>query len=146
MKKILLAGLIAGLLDAVAAILLYANPITLHHISNVFRFIAGGIFGETDQPAGLIYPVMGLVFHFLIAIIWSTIYFLFIFRAFKTGSVWLKVILLATLIWIGMNGVVMPLSGVMSRYDGWAIMRSFAVILFCVSLPICLVAEWRKKV
>jgi hypothetical protein len=141
MKKILFAGLIAGTLDAIAAILLYANPLNLHNISSVFRYIAGGIFGEKGQPAGIIYPAMGLILHFLIAISWSAVYFLLLFRVFNPGSVWAKVILLATVIWIIMNGFVMPLTGVMSRYDGWAIMRSFGVILVCVSLPICLIAE-----
>jgi hypothetical protein len=41
-KTIFISGLIAGTLDAVAAIFLFAKPPNLHNISRVFRFIASG--------------------------------------------------------------------------------------------------------
>jgi hypothetical protein len=63
---------------------------------------------------------------------------------FKSGAIWVKIILLASLIWVIMNGFVIPLAGITSRYDGWAIMRSFTVILVCVSLPICLITGKRN--
>jgi hypothetical protein len=62
---------------------------------------------------------------------------------FKPGSVWAKTIFLASLVWIIMNGFIIPIAGLTARYDGWAIIRSFAVLLVCVGLPICLISEKR---
>jgi hypothetical protein len=143
-KTILLSGFTAGILDAVAAILLYAKPLNLHNISRIFRFIASGLFGKAAYTTGPLYPLAGLAIHFGIALTWSAIWLFILFRVFKKGSVWAKTILFASLIWIIMNGFVMPVFGVPSRYDGWAIMRSFSVILFCVSLPVCAIVEKRS--
>ena len=144
-KTIFIAGLVAGTLDAIAAILLFAHPVTLHNISNIFRYIASGLVGQGAFANGLVYPFLGLFLHFLIATIWAAVYLLLLYRLFKPGSVLAKTILLAALIWIIMNGFVMPLSGLgAARSNGWAIMRSFGVLVICVGLPITLIVEKRK--
>jgi hypothetical protein len=144
-NTILLAGFIAGTLDAIGAILLYANPINLENSSKIFRSIAGVLFGGSAYTAGIFYPLLGLLIHYFIATVWSILYFIVFFRVFKTGSIWAKTVFLACLIWIIMNGYVLPIAGLKAHYDGWAIMRSFTVILVCVSLPVCLIGELRKK-
>jgi hypothetical protein len=140
MKKILIAGFIAGALDGTAAVVVFSRHYTLHSMAGVFRYISRGIFGKSVPPAGALYPIIGLILHFLVATIWSAIYMLVLVRIFKPGSVWARVILFGSLIWIVMNGFILPLVGLTLQYDGWSIMESFAVILVCVSLPICLVA------
>ena len=142
-KTIFLCGLIAGALDGTAAILFYAKPVNLHNISLIFRYIASGFFGKTAYETGPFYPFMGLVLHFGIATIWSAIYIFFFFRVFKPGGVWAKAILLAALVWICMNGLVMPLAGFTAKYTGWAILRSYGILLFCVGLPVSLIVEKR---
>jgi hypothetical protein len=143
-KTVLISGLAAGTLDAVAAVLLFAKPVSLHNISRIFRFIASGVFGKAAYETGPLFPIAGLILHFLIATLWSGIYLFIVYPSFKSGSIWVKIILFASLIWVIMNGFVMPLSGITSRYDGWSIMRSFTVILICVSLPICLITGKRN--
>jgi len=144
-KTIFFSGLIAGTLDAIAAIILFARPASLHKISGVFRYIASGLFGKTAYTSGFIYPLSGLILHYLIALAWSAIYLLIFCRVFRPGFVWAKTIFLASLIWITMNGFVMPICGLNSaHYDGWSVMRSFLVLLLCVGLPICLIAEKRS--
>jgi hypothetical protein len=144
-KTIFIAGFVSGSLDAIAAILLFAHPVTLHNISNIFRYIASGLIGQGAFANGLVYPFLGLFLHFLIATIWSAVYLLFLYRLFKPGSVVAKTILLAALIWITMNGFVIPLSGLgAARSSGWAIMRSFSVLVICVGLPVTLIVEKRK--
>jgi len=146
MKKantVIISGLTAGTLDAVAAILLFAKPVNLHNISRIFRFIASGAFGKAAYATGPLLPITGLILHYIIATLWSGIYLFILYPVFKSGVIWVKIILFASLIWVIMNGFVMPLSGLTSRYDGWAIMRSFTVILICVSLPICLITVKR---
>src|SRR5258708_337910 len=98
-KTILISGLIAGTLDAAAAILLFAKPVNLHNTSRIFRYIASGLFGRQAYATGPFFPIAGLALHYLIATIWSALYILILFRVFKSGSVWAKTILLASLIW-----------------------------------------------
>ena len=142
-KTILMAAIIAGTLDAIAAILLYAKPPNLHNISRIFRYIASGLVGKQAYLTGPFYPIAGLILHYLIALVWSAVYVYVLFRVFKPGSVLVKMILFACLIWVIMNGFILPLSGLVSRYDGWAVMRSFTVLLLCVSLPVSLLVEKR---
>jgi hypothetical protein len=141
MKKILFAGLLAGILYTIVIIFLYAKPVNVHNISTLFRYISRGLFGTATAEDGALYPVLGLLLHFFIVLTWSVIYFSFISQYFKPGNSWIKILLFACLIWIVMNGFLVPLSGLSSRYDGYAVSRSFLAILFCVSLPICLIAE-----
>ncbi len=146
LKTIFISGFIAGFLDAIAAIILFAHPTNLHNIAGVFRYIASGLIGHASFSSGFIYPLLGLLLHFLIAIIWSAIYLGILFPVFKSGSLWAKIILFAALIWIVMNGFVIPLCGLNSvHFDGWSVMRSFLVLLICVSLPVCLITEKRNN-
>jgi hypothetical protein len=140
-RKIILGGLIAGTLDGVAAILTFSNPINLHNASRVFRYIAASLFGAQAIDGGLVFPFIGLAIHFLIATIWTALYIRIIFKIFKPGVVWAKIILYAATIWVIMNGFVITLAGLKAQYNGWSIMRSFSIILFCVSVPICLIGE-----
>ena len=138
----MISGIIAGTFDAIAAILLYSKQHTVHSVAGIFRFIARGVFGHAVQPSGRLYPFIGLFLHYLIALIWSAIYILIVVRLFKSGFIWAKVILFGCLVWTVMNGFVMPIAGLtMVTYTGWSIMQSFAVILICVSLPICMISE-----
>jgi hypothetical protein len=144
-KTILFSGFIAGTLDGIAAIILFAHPANLHNISSIFRYIASGLFGHPAYSSGFIYPIYGLILHYLIAFIWSAVYLLILYRVFRSGYVWAKTIFLASLVWVIMNGFVMPICGLNSvGYDGWSVMRSFLVLILCVSLPICLIAEKRS--
>jgi hypothetical protein len=146
LKTVLISGFTAGCLDAIAAIILFAHPANVHNIAGVFRYIASGLFGHAAYSSGFIFPLFGLILHFLIAIIWSAVYLGLLFRVFKSGSLWAKIILLASLIWIIMNGFVLPLCGLNSvHYDGWSVMQSFLVLLICVSLPVCLITEKRSN-
>jgi hypothetical protein len=144
-KTILMAGFVAGTLDALAAILLFARPVNLHNSSRIFRYIASGLFGKPAYTTGPLYPLAGLILHYLIATILSAIYIFILFRSFKPGYLPAKIFLFASLIWVIMNGFVMPIAGLTAHYDGWAIMRSWSVLLVCVSLPVCLIAEKRVK-
>lgn len=146
LKTIAIAGFISGLLDASAAILLYTKPHNLHNISMLFRSIAKGLLGKEAYSAGIIFPFIGLILHFLIANIWSALYLTILSSAFKPGFLLAKTFLFAAIIWVIMNGFVMPVFGYNgAHYDGWSIMRSFLILLFCVSIPIVIVTEKRNR-
>ena len=142
LKTILLAGFISGSLDAAAAILFYAKSYELHNMGLVFRYIAKGILGKGAYSAGVIYPLIGLILHYLISTIWSIFYFSFLSKSFRSGFLWIKMPVLAALIWIVMNAIVMPIFGFSNaHYDGWSILKSFLILLVCVSAPIVIITE-----
>ena len=76
LKAILITGLIAGTLDAAAASIQYCinrndNP------AKVFRVIAGAVF-KKEATTGELYSwaSVGLLLHYLIAMIWTVLFFL----------------------------------------------------------------------
>ena len=145
LKKIILTGLIAGTLDGTAAVLTFSHPLNLHNASQVFRYIAASLFGAHAFGEGPLFPLIGLILHFFIATAWTAMYVYLFSRVFKPGFLLGKMVLYGALIWVIMNGFVITLAGLKAQYSGWSIMRSFSIILFCVSVPICLINE-RKKV
>ncbi len=80
-KRILITGLVAGTFDGLAAIIhlsiLGKDPI------RVFNFIASGVFGKAAYTGGLSMILAGIAFHYIIATIWTFIYFM-IYPKIKT--------------------------------------------------------------
>jgi hypothetical protein len=145
LKTIAIAGFISGSLDAIAAILFFTKPHNLHNISMLFRSIAKGLLGKAAFSPGIIYPLIGLILHFLISNIWSAFYLTILSSAFKSGFLLVKTVLFAALIWVTMNGFIMPVFGYSgAHYDGWSIMRSFLILVFCVSAPVVIITEKRN--
>lgn len=148
-KTILVSGLLAGLLDAVAAVLLYVKIFNAHNIGVVFRYIASALFEEAMTAPGPLYPIIGVALHFIIAIIWAAIYVILIQPVFKPGALWAKILLYGSFVWVGMNGIVLTVASLTSRYSNASILKSYAAIAIAVAIPICLIAEQnlkRKKV
>lgn len=141
-KTILPVALIAGTLDAAAAIALYAKPVSLHTVAGIFKYIASALFGRKAFSGEPVYLITGLTMHYLIAICWTSVYLLFLFRIFKPGFVVAKTILFSCTVWIVMNGIVLPLCGLTSAHqDAWTIFKSYAPILLCIAFPICFIFE-----
>src|SRR6201996_9341954 len=69
---ILLTCLLTGTLDAIAAIIISSKiPPAI-----IFKFIASGWFGKQAMSGGVGMVIGGLLFHYLIATIFSVIFFL----------------------------------------------------------------------
>jgi hypothetical protein len=97
--------------------------------------------------AGTVYPIMGLVLHYLIALVWTWLYLMIILRIFKPGFVWIKMILFSCMVWMVMNGIVLPVFGLTSaHHERWTTLKSYMPILLCVAFPICLILEKSLKV
>ena len=71
-KNILLAGLLAGTLDILAAIIILAKGNAI----GTFKFIASGAFGEAAFSGGTDMVAYGVIFHYLFATGFATGYFL----------------------------------------------------------------------
>ncbi len=74
-RSIIFTGLFAGTLDGIAAIINFSirggkDPV------KIFNFIASGVFGKSAFEGGFTMATYGLIFHYIIAIGWTAIFFL----------------------------------------------------------------------
>jgi uncharacterized membrane protein YagU involved in acid resistance len=136
-QAILIAGLIAGTLDILAAItqtlLNDRSPITM------LKFIASGIFGPEVLKGGSQYAMYGLLFHYIIATGWSVLLFLIYTKVKFFSRNWIITGLIYGLfVWLVMNRVVLPLSNTppLPFTFGWSMVISCLVIMGAVGLPL----------
>jgi hypothetical protein len=142
---ILVAGLLAATLDAIAAIVV--NGVSAEV---VFKYIAGGAFGLKNAFAGG--PIMiayGIFFHVLIAFCWTILYFFLYKRInFLKINPYVSAIFYGAMIWAVMNLVVVPMSKITPGPFEWqGALTSMAIIILMVGLPVSLItsAFYRSK-
>jgi len=110
-KAVLTTGLIAGALDATAAsIQFYIN--TNKEPARVFRYIASAALGKETVTKDLYtMAAWGLLFHMIIAMTWTLIFFL-LFRQIRSvlKNKFVAGIVYALFVWCIMNFLVVPLA------------------------------------
>lgn len=134
------AGLVAGVLDALAAMTMFMirggkDP------SDVWKYVASGIFGNVALIGGWEIVVWGLTFHFFIALSFALFFFLIYPRLHRfTNQPVVIGLLYGLFVWIIMNRVVLPLSNVRSvPFDPVRALTGAAIIMVMVGLPISLI-------
>lgn len=147
-KPILLAGLVAGVLDGLAAV------ISTYLASGkgpevVWKFVASGVFGIKTAFAGGTEMVMaGLIFHMIIAMTWAIIFY-FLYPIFKKARLSKVVVglLYGIFVWVGMNLVVVPLSNTPPMpHTITGMLKGAAILMVCIGLPISLIiGSYREK-
>jgi hypothetical protein len=141
-QPIFWGGLIAGTLDICAACLTAwlragVGPIGL------LQYVASGALGPAASQGGIKTALIGLALHYLIATIWTAVFYL-------ASRKWLFLIerpvqfglLYGIAVYLIMTFVVVPLSRVTPRpatITGRTI--GILTIMFCVGLPIALVVR-----
>jgi hypothetical protein len=143
---ILKAGLIAGALDITAACLQYTiktgnNPV------KVLWFVASGVFGRRAiTEGGPLYAVAGLLFHFVIALIFAAIfYYAWPVLRLVTKNRLVMGVLYGILVWLAMNRVVVPLSNTPQGPFNWAsAIQAMLILVVCIGIPIAwIVGKYR---
>jgi hypothetical protein len=140
-NAILHAGFIAGLLDITGATISYV--IQRHREpTRMYQFIASGVFGKKAFEGGWIMAALGLLFHFMVAYIFTLIFF-FLYPRIRllsknrvvTGLVY------GLLVWSAMQFVVLPLSNV-TRLPLKPVqaMIGIGVLMLCIGLPLSFMA------
>lgn len=141
LKSILIAGLVAGLLDITAAIIsFYLNQ---HQPpTRMFQFIASGVLGRPAFTGGIGTAALGLLFHFLIAYIFTIIfYFWFPRLRLLSKNRFIIGLVYGVIVWTIMNFVVLPLSNApATKFEAKGAVIGLLIIMFCVGLPISLFA------
>jgi len=142
LRTILIATLVAGTLDITAAII--STILNGREVTKMFQFIASGIFGrETAFAGGTGMTLMGLLFHFCIAFLWSALLFIIYpgLKSFLRYKVLIGV-LYGIFVWLVMNKVVLPLSRTpaISPTTKQMIIGCL-IIIFCIGIPISLIVD-----
>ncbi len=138
-KSLVLAFLISGTLDILAAVLILAGG----NAEAVFRFIAQGAFGQQAYQDGWEMVVWGFVFHYFIAFAFTLTYFLLIpYLRFLRKHPVASGLLYGLLIWCVMNFLVLPLS--QNPPPPFSIEGSYLnvlILMTAVGLPVALIAQ-----
>jgi hypothetical protein len=145
LTNILITGLIAGTIDILAAIIILAGG----NAVGTLKYVASGAFGKAALEGGSEMAAWGLLFHFIIALSWTTVYFLIYPKLpFLKWNKWLNAIAYGLIVQMLMSFVVLPLSQIPPRPFNWVSFLENAVILmFSIGLPVALMAErfYRKS-
>jgi hypothetical protein len=137
-RTLMIATLIAGSLDATAAIVIYnVNPV------NLFKFIASGALGPHAFSGGSFYTLLGIFFHYFITLFWTFLYYL-AYPALKPlrKNKLLAIVGFGIVIWCGMNIVVLPLSKIaIGPFEWEKALLGLSILIVAVSLPITLIVN-----
>ena len=142
LKKALLAGLLAGTLDAIAAIINY-YAVTGKSPVIVFEYIASGVFGKQAYTDGAPYAIFGLLFHFLIAMIFAVFYFwIYPTTTFLQKNSLASAILYGIFIWLVMNLLIVPLfiSHTWTFHVTKVLLAMF-ILIVCIGIPVSFLAS-----
>ncbi|MEP1035050.1 hypothetical protein [Ekhidna sp.] len=148
-KVILWSGLVAGVLDSLAGVVVYYIYFGLNPIQ-VLQFIATGIYGPTAIDGGALMTVIGLFFHFLIAYVVAILYFvaypkLAVLREYKV----IAGLVYGLGVWLVMNLLVIPSSNVpASPFDAGLAAVGIVWHMVLVGLPVALITSsyYKRKI
>jgi hypothetical protein len=144
---VLKSGLIVGVLDAIAASL---NAYLASGVGpdRVFRFVASGAVGQRAYSGGYSMVWIGLMFHFMIALGWTLLFFIALQKIKSLrGNRILTGMVYGAFVWAMMNFAVIPLSLIGPRpfpIVGTTIM--IMIHLFVIGIPISFFANHYYKI
>ena len=137
---VLIAWLLAGTLDITAAILYYVG-LSSTRAARLLQGIASGVLGASAFDGGVATALLGLLLHYLIALIWTLV----LLVALRTiGALRRHLVVLGIvygiIVWSVMNLIVLPLSNVSrAPFQPRAAAIAAFILILCVGLPISLV-------
>jgi len=143
LKTILLAGIVAGILDGVSAVVILGKL----DFAAVWKYVASGYFGKSAFAGGNEMVIYGLLFHFTIALSWAIAYYLVFAKInFFSNYPILGGLLFGILIWSVMAFLVLPFSNIPKRaFSGIGAIKNAAILMICVGLPISLITNKFSK-
>ena len=141
-QALLLTGLIAGTLDATAAIINYS----LHggrQPARIFRFIASGVFGKRATAGGNDVVVYGVLLHYFIAFCFTALFFTLYPRfPFLRRHPLLAAIGYGLVIFVIMNFIVVPLSRTPAFPITWSgACIGLGILIVAIGFPVSLLAR-----
>ena len=136
---IFLSGLIAGTLDILAAVIIYAVVLEKTTAIKILQSIASGVFKKEAYTGGPIMAWYGLGLHYLIAFIFAWFYFIiYPYLPFLKKNVILSGILYGIFVWIIMNLIVLPIVFPLlpEKHFDFPLLLSILILIVSIGLPI----------
>lgn len=136
---ILVGGFVAGSLDIIFACTFWALKAGVSS-ERILQSVAAGLLGKTSLTGGVSTAALGLMLHFLIALMMSVAYYVVAQRwSLLTQRPWLCGAIYGLVLYVVMNYVVVPLSAAgPGPKDLLWIALSIAVHMLLVGVPIAL--------
>ncbi|MDC7999920.1 DUF1440 domain-containing protein [Aequorivita todarodis] len=145
LKRVIATALFVGTLDISAAIINFLAQ-GGQDITRIFRFIASGVFGQAAFESGSYIIFMGVFFHYLIAFIWTALFFYgYPKLKFQKANPYVVGIVYGLIVWAIMNLIVLPMSGIPELNQKISQkLIAISILIICVGLPISLI--YRSKI
>jgi hypothetical protein len=138
---VLITWLIAGSLDCAAAFLLFISQ-TKKKPSVLLRAISSAAVGSRAFNGGPGMAVLGLFFHYLIALCWTVFYFAVFARLLPCGAVVTLAVVYGLFVWVVMNLVVLPLSKAAPRpFSPLMALVNIVILIVAIGLPCAYAAQ-----
>jgi hypothetical protein len=140
--NIVIAGLVTGTLDAIAAIVVYkADP------TKMFQYIASAAVGPDAFSGGTGMALLGVLFHYLIATVWCVLLYNAYPALHKMVKHWLAVgVVWGIVVWCGMNLIVLPMSRLTLRpIDAGPAVTAAVILIAAVGVPAAFIISRRMR-
>src|SRR5689334_12909966 len=137
---ILVAWLVAGTMDITAASIQFHNKTGKTPLI-VLRYIASAVFGKKAMTGGTGMEIAGLLFHYLVALIWTILFFMISspLRLYRMNNI-IVGLLYGIFVWLVMNLAVVPVAfSKPYQFDINKAAVSCLILMFCIGLPISLI-------
>jgi hypothetical protein len=141
---VLLSGLVAGTLDIITPILIYAVILQKTTAVKILQSIASGVFKKDAYSGDPKMAFYGLGFHFIIATIFALFYFI-IYRyiPFLKNNTLISGFAYGIFVWIVMNLIVLPIVFPIlpAKQLDFPLLLSILILMFCIGLPIAFITK-----
>jgi uncharacterized membrane protein YagU involved in acid resistance len=141
-RTILIAGIIAGILDSAAAsVVFYFKPGLSP--AQVMQYIASALYGADAFSGGAVMIIIGTLLHLVISFVIAAVYF-YLYPVISQLRKWpvISGLLLGIAVWLFMNLVIIPFSKIQpAAFELSAVIISVAWHMVLVGLPISLITK-----
>ena len=139
---IALTALLVGSLDLLTSCILFVKR-SGRPVTDLLNYIASAVFGPAAFGGQPMMPWWGVIFHYAIAFIFTTLFFL-LYPLIRKGirNTFLIAIIYGIFIWIVMNLLVLPISHVkMVPYTAFGVSVGAIILIIMIGLPLAVVAD-----
>ncbi|MFT4031883.1 MAG: hypothetical protein QM669_05655 [Siphonobacter sp.] len=140
LTAVIMAGFIAGSLDALAAVAILGK----FNYVRVFQFVASGIFGQAAFAGGFKMVLYGIIFHYFIAFTFATFFLiLVVYFPILKDMPFLAGIAYGIFVWLVMNLLVLPQTHV--PQDSLKLnnaLINMLILILMIGLPISYLTNW----
>ncbi len=145
-SKIVSAGLLVGTLDITAACIQYFIK-TGNGPAGVLKFVASGLFGQKAFDGSNSMIAAGLLFHYIIAMAFTVLFFTIAPALFSLLKSKLLVgIVYGIFVWCIMNLIVVPLSSTPKfPFKPVNAAVAAAILIACIGIPLAFIARKPRK-